>query len=112
MSVEDAEFAEALAECVLEGIARAQRGGEQRERFAEGEQELSPPHSGERLSLCEGKEKSEGKQEEKKEEAPVKDKGEEACDEKGAEQKPEILARGQGVVLIGRDRQRRAFRGA
>lgn len=94
MSVEDAEFAEALAECVLEGIARAQRGGEQRERFAEGEQELSPPRSGERLSLCEGKEKSEGKQEEKKEEAPVKDKGEEACDEKGAEQKPEILSRG------------------
>ena len=94
MSVEDAEFAEALAECVFEGIARAQRGGEQRERFAEGKQEFSPPCGGERLSLCEGEEKSEGKQEEKKEEVPVKDKGEEACDEKGAEQKPEILPRG------------------
>ena len=73
---------------------------------------MSPPSGGERLSLCEGKEKSEGEQEEKKEEVPVKDKGEESCDEKGAEQKPEILPKGERVALIGRDRQRRAFRGA
>jgi len=52
------------------------------------------------------------KQEEKKEEVPVKDKGEESCDEKGAEQKPNVLPKGERVALIGRDRQHRAFRGA